>query len=36
MRNGRVIYNIQKYIKIAIDLNDKFYKKKIERSPRRK
>ena len=34
MRDGRNINDFIKFIEVAIDLDDKFYKKKIERNPK--
>ena len=34
MRDGRNINNLTKLIEVAIDLDDKFYKKKIKRNLR--
>ena len=34
MRDGRSIDNLATLIEVAIDLDDKFYKRKIERNPK--
>ena len=34
MRNSRSINNLIEFMEVAINLDDKFYKKKIERNPK--
>ena len=36
MRDGRTIDGLKEFMEVAIDLDDKFYKRKIERNPRRR